>query len=632
MATSPRLSENSQVEILSWRPGGRRFLVCIRAGRRSAYLSWFEENEPRDWDLMVHYYELPPEGPDERPEFVVEGGISKFPGIKALWSKRPELIEAYDAVLFLDGDIECTHSGLAEAFSVFESYGLDIAQPALSHESHASWDITLYRHLHQVRYTNFVEIMMPMFSRHGLSRCLDSFDESISGYGLDSVWPSLLDSPERAIGIIDSAVFGHPNPVDLDNGAFYQYLRSLGVEPFQEGHEVTKRYALPEVRATELGVELDRRAVRKSNADIMALTAVADRPDRARDDVIAQIGPERVAEIIVDELVYRANVGRSKLDCIVEFRFVLDGTEFVRMVFPRSSRVLHARVAPGLVPQAVVTQDLYEAVQAVFGPRPKISTATQVLRWCEHDDIDAARTGRLDALFPQVELLLAGLEPSGDQISLTRLALLYGSDKWGIHRYTPQYERYFEPLRDRPLTILEIGIGNGASLRMWKRYFRRAIVFGLDIHDSSRYVEQRITPLLGDQSSSESLERAVEQTGPLDIVIDDGSHISAHVIASFHALFPKLRPGGLYVIEDLQASYWPHWGGNAEEFDDPATSVGFLKLLVDGLNHEELPDASGRVPLYSDGQIRGLHFHHNMVVIEKGSNSQGGAPAWIRKT
>jgi 8-demethyl-8-alpha-L-rhamnosyltetracenomycin-C 2'-O-methyltransferase len=363
----------------------------------------------------------------------------------------------------------------------------------------------------------------------------------------------------------------------------------------------------------------------------MALISAADLPDAARRDVIVQIGPQRVADIIVDELIYRADFGHPSLECAVEFRFVLDDTEFVNVVFPRSSRVFYARAAPGLAPQAVVTQDLCEAVQAVFGPRPKVSSATQVLRWCEHDDADAATTGRLSALFPQVERLLAGLDPYGDQVSLTRLAAMYGSDKWGIHRYTPHYERYFEPLRDRLLTVLEIGIHTGASLRMWKRFFRRAIIFGLDIVDSSHYAEQRITPLLADQSSSESLERVAEQTGPLDIVIDDGSHVPAHIITSFHSLFPKLRPGGLYIIEDLQTSYWPYWGGNANEFDDPNTSVGFLKSLVDGLNHEELPETSGRVSLYTDSQIRSLHFHHNLVVIEKGSNSEGGAPTWIRK-
>ena len=93
-------------------------------------------------------------------------------------------------------------------------------------------------------------------------------------------------------------------------------------------------------------------------------------------------------------------------------------------------------------------------------------------------------------------------------MSLTELAREFGSDKWGVHRYTPHYERHFGPLRDREIVVLEIGIGGyarerqgGASLRMWKWFFPRAQVVGLDIEDKSFVDEDRITSVQGSQTN-----------------------------------------------------------------------------------------------------------------------------------
>src|SRR4029079_17857296 len=85
-------------------------------------------------------------------------------------------------------------------------------------------------------------------------------------------------------------------------------------------------------------------------------------------------------------------------------------------------------------------------------------------------------------------------------MSLTDLAREFGSDKWGVHRYTPHYERHFAHLRGREMTVLELGIGGyardqqgGASWRMWKWFFPRADVVGVDIEDKSFVDEERIT-------------------------------------------------------------------------------------------------------------------------------------------
>jgi demethylmacrocin O-methyltransferase len=215
-------------------------------------------------------------------------------------------------------------------------------------------------------------------------------------------------------------------------------------------------------------------------------------------------------------------------------------------------------------------------------------------------------------------------EPATARETLTDLGRRYGTDKVR-HGYTAVYERHLEHLRDVDLTLFEIGIGGarrrgegGASLRMWKDYFPRGQVVGLDIADKSFVAEPRIHVHQGDQTDRAVLERIVAEHGPVQVVIDDGSHRPEHVRATFAVLFPLLADGGTYVIEDTQTSYWPRWGGS-EDRSDPDTTMGLVKDLVDGLNWVEFLD-EGYEPTYTDLNITGIHAYHNVVILEKGHN------------
>ncbi|MET7682445.1 hypothetical protein [Streptomyces sp. NPDC005423] len=211
---------------------------------------------------------------------------------------------------------------------------------------------------------------------------------------------------------------------------------------------------------------------------------------------------------------------------------------------------------------------------------------------------------------------------------LCKLATHFKTDKWGTHKYAQHYQRYLQHLKDEEFNLLEIGIGGynragqgGASLRMWKHFFPRAQIFGMDIQDKSFVDEDRITTFVGDQSDPESLLAIQEKIGRLDVIIDDGSHRSPHVVTTFHTLFPLLTDGGIYAVEDTQSSYWPEWMGS-EDLDSPDTSMGLLKRLTDGLNYEEFVDDDYE-PTYFDRNIRSVHFFHNLVIIEKGVNAEG---------
>jgi hypothetical protein len=127
------------------------------------------------------------------------------------------------------------------------------------------------------------------------------------------------------------------------------------------------------------------------------------------------------------------------------------------------------------------------------------------------------------------------------------------------HGYTPVYERWLEPMRNESLRLLEIGVSDarmpGASLKGWYEYFPKATIFGYDIVDAHRFDNDRIATFVGDQSNRADLARFVEFSGgEFDIIIDDGSHRPMHQQASLAFLFPRLKPGGQYIIEDLQVA------------------------------------------------------------------------------
>ena len=210
--------------------------------------------------------------------------------------------------------------------------------------------------------------------------------------------------------------------------------------------------------------------------------------------------------------------------------------------------------------------------------------------------------------------------------NLDKLARLNGTDKSGVHAYTQHYQTHFGPIRKQRLNLLEIGIGGydnprggGGSLRTWKSFFPRGMIFGIDIHDKSYHDEKRIRTFTGSQVDETFLRGVVREIGDLDIVVDDGSHINEHVIQTFRLLFPMLKPGGFYVVEDTQTSYWREYGGD-EGVRPPGdhTAMGFFKGLVDGLNVEEFRIEDYEASSF-DTSIHGMHFYHNLIFIEKRS-------------
>jgi SAM-dependent methyltransferase len=128
-----------------------------------------------------------------------------------------------------------------------------------------------------------------------------------------------------------------------------------------------------------------------------------------------------------------------------------------------------------------------------------------------------------------------------------------GSD---AHDYLRFYELEFSPLRDEPIKFMEIGVQTGSSIRLWLEYFSKARVFGIDIGKMTFPVDDRYTFVQGDQSSVPFWESFIGTHGSdWDVIIDDGGHHSGQIITSFESLWPHVKPGGVYIIEDLDEAY-----------------------------------------------------------------------------
>jgi hypothetical protein len=128
-----------------------------------------------------------------------------------------------------------------------------------------------------------------------------------------------------------------------------------------------------------------------------------------------------------------------------------------------------------------------------------------------------------------------------------------GGDSDTNHNYTQVYHSLFEEDRDAVRNVLEIGVHAGSSLRMWKEYFPRAHILGLDTNmDCLKHAEDRIVIKMADQNNPDQLKAAVYGYGPkFDLIVDDGSHERQHQIVSMTTLLPYLEDWGYYVIEDI---------------------------------------------------------------------------------
>jgi len=180
------------------------------------------------------------------------------------------------------------------------------------------------------------------------------------------------------------------------------------------------------------------------------------------------------------------------------------------------------------------------------------------------------------------------------------------------------YSNYFGDYKDKEINILEIGVDKGESLKIWRRYFTKAKICGIDIIDIKSQIEG-VDFIKADQTDEKALKEICDKYKGFDIIIDDGGHHSKQVVFSLNFLFDYLKNNGLYIIEDLQTSYFPRFGGSRINLKKKTTSMNYLKSITDSLNYE-LNDKPFFRSKKFDGMVKYIHFYQNVAILKKGKS------------
>jgi SAM-dependent methyltransferase len=185
--------------------------------------------------------------------------------------------------------------------------------------------------------------------------------------------------------------------------------------------------------------------------------------------------------------------------------------------------------------------------------------------------------------------------------------------KW--HHYFEIYHRHLERFRGRSPVLLEIGVFQGGSLKMWRDYFGEGVkIIGVDIDPRCRQFEDDATTILiGDQSDPAFLGGIRSRFPHIDIIIDDGGHTMVQQITTLGELYGHLQPRGTYICEDVHTAYLPKWGGGLRR---QGTFIEFSKALIDALHAWYFAPKGEELDVYTTGTF-GLSFYDSMVVIEK---------------
>lgn len=186
--------------------------------------------------------------------------------------------------------------------------------------------------------------------------------------------------------------------------------------------------------------------------------------------------------------------------------------------------------------------------------------------------------------------------------------------KW-LH-YFDIYHRHFQKYRGSHMTLLEIGVFQGGSMRMWKDYFgHKARIFGIDIDPKCKGMEdEQVKIFIGDQEDRRFLNEVKEQIGEIHIVIDDGGHTVSQQITSFEELYPAVVDGGVYLVEDLHTSYWKEFGGG---YKHPGSFIEFSKHLIDQLNAWHSRDHKTFAVDEFTRHTISMHYYDSVLVLEK---------------
>jgi hypothetical protein len=187
------------------------------------------------------------------------------------------------------------------------------------------------------------------------------------------------------------------------------------------------------------------------------------------------------------------------------------------------------------------------------------------------------------------------------------------SNKWSS--YFSVYDKIFKPYKNKIITFVEIGVLNGGSLLMWKKYFsKNSTIIGIDLNPEAKKLEKYgFKIFIGNQTEKLFWKDFYKKIGKVDILLDDGGHKNLHQISTVHYSLSNIKNGGLIVVEDTSASYM-------REFSNPSeySFINYCKNIIESI-HRRSPLLKKNLNKYSK-KVFSIDFYESIVVFNINKN------------
>ena len=185
------------------------------------------------------------------------------------------------------------------------------------------------------------------------------------------------------------------------------------------------------------------------------------------------------------------------------------------------------------------------------------------------------------------------------------------SIKWS--NYFEIYENLFKRFKDKKITLVEVGIGNGGSLFMWRKYFgKKAKIIGVELNPEAKKLERNgFKIFIGDQSNPKFWENFYKKVGKVDILIDDGGHTNLQQITTFMESINHIKNGGMIIVEDTHTSFM-----KKKAFRNPSkfSFISFTSALIEAI-HRRNPMVKKKIN-YLSKLIQSIEYYDSITVIK----------------
>jgi hypothetical protein len=191
------------------------------------------------------------------------------------------------------------------------------------------------------------------------------------------------------------------------------------------------------------------------------------------------------------------------------------------------------------------------------------------------------------------------------------------SIKW--NNYLEIYENIFKKFVNKKITFVEVGIGSGGSLFMWRKFFgNKARIIGIELNPEAKKLEKHgFEIFIGDQANPVFWKKFFKKVGKINILLDDGGHKNIQQITTFMESIKFIKDDGKIIVEDTHTSYMKKKG-----FKNPSkySFINFCYFLIENI-HRRNP-MTDKTSNYFSKKIKQINFYDSVVEINIGKNNE----------